>query len=262
MSAVEYDALLAWADARFPTGEGSYEPTRTWSEDWGIGEPDHEFTLPDHTVGEDLTGEFAEFEIATDFPDDRWIIATEAKPGDPYLVFGIDAGPLGAYQPGPPHEVLPQGTGMLLEAGATVRVRVHYSEKGAGYELTDTGTRLGVVFADDPTSIEQSLRMDPMAAPEFSIPAGETNHQVTSRFTMPSSGKILSFMPVMMKRGKSVLYEKVLAERRAPPAAVDSPMGSGPEDPLLVEGTACGRGGDGHRGHRGLRQLDGQRQQP
>lgn len=216
LSTAEYDVLLAWADARFPPGEGSYEPTRNWSDDWGIGEPDHVFTIPDHTVGEDLTSEFAEFEIATDFADDRWIVATEAKPGDPYLVFGIDAGPLGSYKPGPPHEILPQGTGMLLRAGATIRARVHYSEKGAGYELTDSGTRLGVVFADDPTSIEQALRIDPMAASEFSIPAGEANHQVTNRFTMPGGGKILSFMPVMMKRGKSVLYEEILpnGERR------------------------------------------------
>ena len=95
-------------------------------------EPDHIFELPVYNVAEDLEGEIRELVLKTDFPKDRWIVASEARPGDTSIVTAIDAGPLGAYQSGNAARRYPKGTGRLLKAGDEILVRIHY-RKDAGY---------------------------------------------------------------------------------------------------------------------------------
>lgn len=199
----EIDTIVNWVDLGMPRGSGEFASDIERVEGWNIGEPDAVFELPQYTVGEDVEGEYKTFTIATDYPEDRWIVAAEARPGDPSLVRAIDAGPLGAYQPGNTFVVHPDGYGRLLKAGETVTVRVHYV-KDAGYALTEQ-SKLGVKFAkqDKPLKTIEVRRMN---AEPFTIPAGAENVEVKVAFTFTQPSEILSLMPVMHARGASISY--------------------------------------------------------
>lgn len=200
----EIDVLVAFLEEDLPQGEGEFRREREWVEGWSIGRPDAVFELPEQTLGEEVEAEMREVSITTGFPENRWIVAAEARPGDPALVESIDAGPLGVYQPGNSFVRYPPGTGRLLKAGETVTIRILY-RKEKGHSATDTA-RLGVIFAPVPSSIQTNILEEPMIAPDFVIPANEPRFEVRTSFEFPASGHIHALMPVMRARGKSIRY--------------------------------------------------------
>ncbi len=215
LSRVEIDLLEQWIETGYPRGDGDYQPSTHWFEQWNIGEPDTVFELPEYTIPEDVEGQVIEFAIKTDFPEDRWVVAAEALPGDPTVVMAIDAGPLGSYQAVNSWVRHRPGTAWLLPADAGVRVRVHY-RKAAGIERTDR-SKLGIIFADDPSSIEDRLLVAPMVAADFRLDAGQPDLEVRVSFEFPSEGKIHSLMPVMHTRGISVEYTATLPDGTVEP---------------------------------------------
>lgn len=206
LSEKEVELFVAWIGAGYPQGEGQYKSEKTWDPEWIIGKPDHVIQLPEYTIGENVTGEIHVYEVKTDFAEDRWIVGTEIIAGNDFDTISIDAGPLGFYAAGNRYQWLPEGTGRLLKAGETVKVRAHYF-KEAGFESMDMGTRIGLVFAKDPGAIKHELRFDPMANIDFTIPAGAAAHEVRSRFEFASDGRVLSLNPLLHVRGKSVSYK-------------------------------------------------------
>lgn len=199
----ELETLIAWIDAGFAPGEGEYTPARNWDSAWMIGEPDHVFDLDDFTIPEDSAEMVREFDLATGFDTDKFIIATEVRPTDTYLVLEITAGPLGAYHVGNNVTVLPEGHAFLLKKGESVKVRVHYT-KEAGWEEFDTESQIAVKFATDPGAIKHAWLSDRMANDDFTIPAGKDSQDVTSEFTFEADGAITALNPVMRLRGKKV----------------------------------------------------------
>jgi hypothetical protein len=209
LTKLETDLLLQWVRNGFPRGEGTFSAKRR-VEGWNIGEPDLVFELPKHTLAQDSQGETKEFLVESNLPEDRWIVAAEARPGDAGVVLAIDAGPLGCYRPGNSFVEHAAGTGRLLRAGAKIPVRVHY-RKPKGRAATDQ-SRLGLVFARDPSTPRRNIAEDPMAAADFTIPAGAANFEVAVRFEFPADGQIISLMPVMNLRGKDVSYTAILPD--------------------------------------------------
>ena len=207
LSETEIELLLRWFDEGLPRGEGQYEPETQWVEGWNIGRPDAVFELPEHTVGAGVEGEAMEFVVQTDYAEDRWIVAAEARPGNEFVVAAIDAGPLGSYRPGNSAVVHGAGTGRLLRAGASVLVRVQY-RKDKGFEVSDQ-SKLGVVFAKDASEARREILEERMAAPAFTIPAGRAGFEVKASFEFPARGRIVSLMPVMHTRGSSVRYRAI-----------------------------------------------------
>lgn len=202
LSKPELDLLLAWIQGGFPRGEGSYAP-RERIEGWNIGKPDHLFDLPEHRVKPDGKSEVREFEVPTDFREDRWIVAAEARPGNAAMVVSIDGGPLGSYRIGNTFVEHRPGTGRLLKAGETIRVRVTYAKtRRAGVK---DASRLAVVFAKDAVP-QKDLHEDLMPVADFTIPAGSARFEVRTQFEFPREGQIHSLMPVMNLRGKDVSY--------------------------------------------------------
>lgn len=206
----EIDLLIEWAEDDMPYGDDEFESETEWVEGWGMGRPDHVFELPRYVVPSDADAHSKEFIVETDFPEDRWIVAAEARPGDQYLVTAIEGGPLGSYRSGNSFQRYPPGAGRLLKAGEKIAVRVHYL-KEKGYEAAD-GSRLGVVFAKDTSGGLKNLNEDRMAAPAFTIPAGAENFEVRARFEFPRAGEIFSLMPVMGLRGKDVSVKAILPD--------------------------------------------------
>ena len=73
-------------------------------------------------------------------------------------------------------------------------------------------SKLGIIFADDPSSIDARLLVAPMVADDFRLDAGQADLDVRVSFEFPSEGKIHSLMPVMHTRGTSVEYTATLPE--------------------------------------------------
>lgn len=208
----ELDLFDQWASAGFPRGDGEHELETDWTAQWQIGEPDAVFELPEYTVGDQVTEEIRALKVKTDFPEDRWIVANEAQPGDEYTVIHIDGGVLGSYYPGNSSEVLEPGRGYLLPAGAQIEVQVLY-RKEKGYEVTET-SRLGVRFARDPSTIHHRVDTHRMANSSFTIPAGVKTHVVESQVELEEDSEIVSLRPVMQMRGKSIRYQATFPDGR------------------------------------------------
>jgi len=202
MTDAEIDLLLRWIESGYPKGDGDYQAPAPRGE-WTGGKPDHIFELPTYTVHAARTAEYRLAQVVTNFPEDRWIVATEVQPGNRYAVRGIFGGLLGAYQPGQTASRYPPPYGMLLKKGETVNIRIHYA-KEEGVEETDQ-SRIGVFFAKDDERRHEILQA-PMRAEPFTIAAGRADFEVTTRFVFPEDGDIISLMPVMHSRGKRVDY--------------------------------------------------------
>ena len=199
LSPQEKDLMLKWIDAGFPSGDGTYTIEVS---DWAIGEPDKVYTLPEQTLAEDIAEHIAEYEIATDLDEDKWVVATQIKP-DVFLALEIDGGPLGAYHAGNGVIELPEGHGFLLKKGQTVKVKVFYM-KEAGWEEFPVETPFALKFADDASSITKQVFVDKLANEDFTIPAGKESTEVSATFTFPANGTIVSLNPVLRQRGKTV----------------------------------------------------------
>src|SRR5262249_22168491 len=84
LSQAEVDTLVAWVDAGAPEGNKSdAPPPREWVEGWTIGKPDlilempNAFDVPDKGVIE-----YQYVIIPTGLKEDRWVMASEIRPGD------------------------------------------------------------------------------------------------------------------------------------------------------------------------------------
>ena len=199
LTPAEKELFLKWIDAGFPPGDGKYVIEVS---NWIIGEPDHVFTLAEQELAEDLAEHVAEYEIATDLDEDKWVVATEIK-ADTFLALEIDAGPLGSYHAGNGVVELPEGHGFLLKKGATVKIRVFYM-KEVGWEEYPIETQFGLKFAKNPASITKEVLVDRMANDDFTIPAGSDSTTASAEFTFPLDGHIISVNPVVRVRGKKV----------------------------------------------------------
>ena len=81
LTEVELDLLERFIEAGYARGEGEYEPSAQWFDEWSMGRPDAVFELPGYTLGEEVENEVVEVVVRTNFPEDRWIAAAEAIPG-------------------------------------------------------------------------------------------------------------------------------------------------------------------------------------
>ncbi len=208
LTPAEKDLLVTWIDNRFPMGEGDYTPPP--APEWNIGEPDLVVTVPEYLVPEDAVEHLATLAIDTELDEDRWVVASEVRPEDPFLVVAALGGALGTYLPGNPSEILPDGMARRLQAGDAAKVRLHYV-KEAGWDAVDM-TQFAVKFAKDPASIQWEVRDQRIAHDDLEIPAGEAAYESSARFILPADWKIVSVLPNLRERGKSVKVSATLPD--------------------------------------------------
>lgn len=198
----EKEVFLEWIAAGYPRGEGEYTPANTAGK-WSIGEPDHVFSLPEYIIPENVAEEVREFMFATDFDEDKWIVAAQVKPTDPYILLELDAGPLGAWHATNDTVVPSNGAAYLLTKGEAITVRVFYISE-EGWEEYDDSTQIAVKFGDAPPVGGSGLLRDRMANEAFTIPAGAKKSEASATFVFPADGQIVGANPVLRQRGKSV----------------------------------------------------------
>jgi peroxiredoxin len=222
ISKEDKETLLAWIDQGCPKGDEEDLPApKQWHEGWWIGKPDAVITMKeDFTVPADAgkTGvPYMYFTVPTNFTEDKWVQAAEARPGNRAVVHHIIAtvsmpgeepgrrrnrsGYLVGVAPGEEPLVLPPGMAKKIPKGANITFQMHYTPNGV--EQKDRSS-LGLIFCKEPP--KQIVRTASISQPQLAIPPGDGNHKVNSSAKYDKDTVILSFMPHMHLRGKDFEY--------------------------------------------------------
>jgi len=234
LSKAERETLLAWIKQGCAQGNpADLPPPRPFAEGWSIGKPDVVFSMPEEfhvpAKGGPKGIRYQYFEVATNFTEDRWIQAVEARPGNRAVVHhiivyvvpagqpfrqnrtdGIGDGLLVAFAPGELPAVFQPGTAKKVPKGATLLFQMHYTPNGVAQKDRSC---VGLVFAPKPPQYE--VRTRGIAQNRFAIPPGADNYEVKSSTTFDQDARLLSLMPHMHLRGKAFSYRVVFPDGKS-----------------------------------------------
>jgi len=218
LSQEEIDTLAAWVEDGAPEGDPAQAPpAREFPDGWKIGQPDVVFELPrEVTLPATGTIPYLYFETPTNFKEDVWIQAAEARPGNRravhhivlfYKLPGEERGNLernwiDGAAPGTVALELPPGVGRKIPAGAILIWQMHYT--ATGQEEKD---RSRYAFKFCKSRPQREARVHPVANQKFRIPPHAPNHEVRSSYTLPRAALVHSFSPHMHLRGKDFEYK-------------------------------------------------------
>ncbi len=223
----ERDTLLSWVDCGMPHGDTPYVSRVSGNgESWSIGKPDVILKMEEaYAVPAQGVVPYQYFRVHTNFHEDKWVQAVEARPGDrsvvhhfivridepgrtykhhgqqPYLV---------GYAPGDVPSVYETGTARKIPAGADLIFAVHYSPTGR--PALDRSS-VGMIFAREPVR-HQALTQG-VSQENLHIPPGAANHPVRADFRFRRDSHLLSLQPHMHLRGKSFQYRAVYPDGRS-----------------------------------------------
>ena len=228
MSQQEIDTVVAWIDAGAKEGRPEELPAMPkFSSGWQIGEPDVVFQMPtEYTVPAEGGVPYQYFRVPTNFKEDRYIHAMEARAGNLAVVHHIviyvrepgakrskrldlGEGLLGALSPGQTPFIAQPGTAKLIKAGSELIFQMHYTPNGK--EAKDRSV-VGLIFAKEPVGkvITTTAAFDM----RFVIPPGAANHEIKASYEFEQDSHIISFMPHMHLRGKDIVYKAVYPDGR------------------------------------------------
>jgi peroxiredoxin len=229
MSAEDRQTLLAWVDQGCPQGDArDVPPARKFADTWRIGKPDAVFTMkkaarvpPKAPWGI----QYQYFVVPTDFQEDVWVQAAEARPGNRAVVHhiivyivdmkkgrqrsedGIGEGFLVAFAPGDVPAVFSRGNAKKIPKGSSLVFQMHYTPNGK--QETDRSS-VGLILAKKPPQLE--VRTRSIAQRRINIPAGADNHKEVSVSTFKKDAILFSLMPHMHLRGKSFQYQVIFPD--------------------------------------------------
>lgn len=217
LKTAEIKTLVDWIDQGTVAGKPEEAPpSKEFAEGWRIGTPDAVFELPkDVSIPANGTMPYKYFVTETNFKEDMWVEAAEARPGNRgvvhhIIVFSMQEGMKQAVQeknwivamaPGDEPLRLPVGVGRKIPAGSKLVWQMHYTPTGK--PETD---RSAVAFKFCKTPPEKAARVFGVDNHRFIIPAGESNFRVEARHTVGRPITLLGMMPHMHLRGKSFEY--------------------------------------------------------
>jgi peroxiredoxin len=222
LPAAEKEVLLTWIKNGAPEGDPTHlPPAAEFPEGWQIGEPDLVTEMPAGvTVPATGTVEYKYVKLDHTFDQDKWVVASEARPGNRAVVHHLILfyvrpdeprsipeaalfNALAVFAPGLPAWQAPEGMAKRIPAGSKLYLQIHYTPNGR--EQTDQSTA-GLVFAD-PATIVQEMRADVALNPEFLIPPGAAEHPVEATYRFRQDMRVVSLFPHMHLRGRAFRYE-------------------------------------------------------
>ena len=116
---------------------------------------------------------------------------------------------IGGFAPGNGTAAFAPGSAMLLRAGTTLVLQMHYTPNGE--EATDQ-TKVGFFFAKEPPTSE--MRFAALMNGNFVLPAGSTDQEVKAEMTTTQDVTLRSLLPHTHLRGKSWEYTVVYPDGR------------------------------------------------
>ena len=252
----ELSTILNWIDTGAEEGDPEdLPPAREWVEGWRIGQPDVVFTLPEaFLVPANGVVPYKYFTVPTNFKEDKWIVAAEARPDSAevvhhILVFMQENGRSGrrrvgnlldkevaGFAPGEGPAIFRPGAAKLIKAGSTLLFQMHYTTNG---KAQSDQSKVGFIFAKQP--VEEQVYSKTLINTRFRIPPHAENHRVEASRHFSSDTTLHSMMPHMHLRGKNWefrLVEPGGAERvllRIPEYDFDWQHNYALKEPILIK---------------------------
>jgi len=109
--------------------------------------------------------------------------------------------PVGGFAPGTQPLTFAPGTALLVRAGSTIVLQMHYTPNG---ERAKDRTQVGLKFAEEKPQVE--MRLATLINGAFEIPAGAADHVVDAEMTTTADVTLRSMLPHTHLRGKSWEY--------------------------------------------------------
>jgi len=225
----DIDTIVAWVNGGAKEGDmKDLPPAPKFAEGWQIGEPDVIFQMPEEfTVPAEGTIPYKNFTVATNFKEDRYIQAMEARAGNLSVVHHIvmyvrepngerpkradfGTGLLGALSPGQTPFIAEPGKAKLIKAGSNLVFQMHYTTNGTAAK---DRSMVGLVFAKQP--VDKVITTSGTFDTRFVIPPGAENHEVKAVYEFDEDSHIVSFSPHMHLRGKDYLYRAIYPDGRS-----------------------------------------------
>lgn len=219
MSDDEKQQIATWIDHGCPEGNPADLPEpRKFVEGWQIGEPDQIVYMRDkeYDVPAEGTVEYQFFTVDPGWTEDKWVQATECRPGNRAVVHHIivfvqpkdggdfgGRGGIGGYAPGMTPSINPPGTAVFVPAGSKLVFQLHYTTNGVAQS---DRSMVGIRFADQ-KSVKKLVRGGMVGDVSFKIPPGESNFEVKARHLFLKDTLLVNLTPHMHLRGKDFKYE-------------------------------------------------------
>jgi len=216
----ERETLLAWINDGCPKGDEKHlPPERTYPEGWAVGTPDAIFQIPRefHVPADTPKGgiRYQYFVVPTNFKEDMWVQAVEAKPGNRAVVHhiliyiaqgtkrvrgedGIGNGFLVAFVPGDAGVRFKEGMAKKIPKGSSLIFQMHYTPNGVAQSDRSS---VGLVFAKKPPKMEMLTRA--VAQNLLFIPPGAQKYRAQATSAFKKDALIYSLNPHMHLRGSA-----------------------------------------------------------
>jgi peroxiredoxin len=219
LSADEKQAIRNWVAAGAPEGDpADLPPPVQFVEGWQIPRPDLVLEMPrEIEIPAEGSMPYELVKLDPKLTRDIWVRASQVRPGNPAIVHhvvalalppGVDkidesgGDFLAAYAPGMPPRVLPDGVAKRIPAGSKIVLQLHYTPRGT--KQIDK-SRIGLVFAD-PASVQKELMSGMALNYRLQIPPGAHDYVSRADFRFSRPSRLLSLMPHMHLRGKSMRF--------------------------------------------------------
>ncbi len=220
MTDEEKSQIATWVDAGCPEGDPRDLPEpRSFVDGWNIPQPDLVFKMraEPYQIPAEGVVDYQHFVIDPGFTEDKWSIATEARPGNHSVVHHIlvflhppgqpleigRGSLLAAYAPGSPPRQVQKGMAKRIPAGSKIIMQVHYTTNGRPQQDL---SMLGLKFCDE-KEVTQKVESGWAVNFAIAIPPNMANYKSFSAHRFTEDRLLLILTPHMHMRGKSFRYE-------------------------------------------------------
>jgi hypothetical protein len=233
LSKAEADTIIAWVEAGAPEGDPKdLPPARQYVTGWNIGQPEMVLEMPEaFDVPASGTVDYQYVILPYKFTEDRWVSASEVRPGARSVVHhviafirepgskwgrdrqagvvfvpdlnsngergGFSGDMLAGFAPGVPAQALEPGRGRLVKAGSDIVLQLHYTANGKPQKDV---TKVGLTFCKEPPA--QRVMSMGASNRRFTIPPGDANYRVDAEIELGHDVVINGLLPHMHLRGK------------------------------------------------------------
>lgn len=221
LSEEEKQQIDRWVENGCPKGDDKDLPEpREFVAGWRMGEPDQVIYMAEKPFEVPAEGavDYQYFVVDPGWTTDKWIQATEPRPGNRNVVHHInvhvipknvtDAFPpegIGTFGPGFAPNIWPKGSAIYVPANSKLEFQLHYTPKGTAQE---DRSMIGIRFAN-PRTIKKIIHQSFVHTQTFNIPAGDPDYEVQVEHAFDKPTLLLSLLPHMHVRGSAFRYEAI-----------------------------------------------------
>lgn len=224
LSSDEKQLIREWIQNGCPEGDPADLPKPpVFAEGWRMPQQDMIIPVRDEAYTVPATGvvDYQYLKVDPKFTEDKYVIAAEARPGNPAVVHHIIAflvlpgeknislgKMLIGYAPGTSPLTFSKGAAMRIPAGTQLVFEMHYTPNGT--EQTDL-SHIGIKFIDASEVTHEVVGLEAINS-KLNIPPYAAAHPVEAQERFREDITLLSLTPHMHLRGKSFRYEAIFPD--------------------------------------------------